>query len=114
MYLIVLLFASAVKSEAKKVQDLFFDIMKIAFADTDFREVRSALTFSGSVASSFPRGLLPIGQTKRNKQIVDTEPKPSLPQRPLSANVLKEVFFPLKDVKVIQFSSMQDAFLGVH
>ncbi|GJZ19419.1 brefeldin A-inhibited guanine nucleotide-exchange protein 5 [Tanacetum coccineum] len=64
--------------------------MKIAFADTDFREARSALTFFGLVAYSSPRGLLPIGQTKRNKQIVDTEPKPSLPQRPLSANVLKE------------------------
>ncbi|GKC31233.1 ATP-dependent helicase BRM [Tanacetum coccineum] len=87
---------------------------EIAFANRDFREARSALTFSGSVASSSPRGLLPIGQTKRNKQIVDLEPEPSPPQRPLSANVLKEVFFPLKDVKVIQFSSMQDAFLGVH
>ncbi|GJR50980.1 putative reverse transcriptase domain-containing protein [Tanacetum coccineum] len=89
-----------VRSEAKKVQDLFFDIMKIAFADTDFREVRSALTFSGSVASSSPRGLLPIGQTKRNKQIVDTEPKPSLPQRPLSANVLKEIKY--VSVRVIE------------
>ncbi|GJR12887.1 ATP-dependent DNA helicase PIF1-like protein [Tanacetum coccineum] len=45
-------------------------------------------TFSGSVASSSPRGLLlPIGQTKRNKQIVDPEPEPSLPQKPLSTNV---------------------------
>ena len=36
------------------------------------------------MASSSPRGLLPIGQTKRNKQIVDPEPESSHPQRPLS------------------------------
>nr|GEW43845.1 ATP-dependent helicase BRM [Tanacetum cinerariifolium] len=77
-------FSHEVRSEAKKVHDLFFDIMKIAFPDRDFREARSALTFSGSVASSSPRGLLPIGQTKRNKQIVEPEPETSLPQRPLS------------------------------
>ncbi|GJX83514.1 ATP-dependent helicase BRM [Tanacetum coccineum] len=39
-------FSHEVRSEAKKVHDLFFDIMKIAFPDTDFREARSALTFS--------------------------------------------------------------------
>ncbi|GKE01828.1 ATP-dependent helicase BRM, partial [Tanacetum coccineum] len=77
-------FSHEVRSEAKKVHDLFFDIMKIAFPDTDFREARSALTFSGSVASSSPRGLLPIGQTKRNKQIVGPESETSLLQRPLS------------------------------
>ncbi|GJS80896.1 retrotransposon protein, putative, ty1-copia subclass [Tanacetum coccineum] len=54
-------FSHEVRSEAKKVQDLFFGIMKIAFADTDFREAKSALTFSGLVAYSSLRGLLPIG-----------------------------------------------------
>ncbi|GJX74558.1 AIG1-like protein [Tanacetum coccineum] len=51
-------FSHEVTSEANKVHDLFFNVMKIAFLDTDFREARSALTFSGSVASSSPRGLL--------------------------------------------------------
>ncbi|KAI3743909.1 hypothetical protein L1987_56978 [Smallanthus sonchifolius] len=77
-------FSHEVRSEARKVHDLFFDIMKIAFPDTDFREARSALTFSGSMASSSPRGLPPIGQTKRPQQMNDPEPEPSLPQRPLS------------------------------
>ncbi|XP_022016554.1 ATP-dependent helicase BRM isoform X2 [Helianthus annuus] len=77
-------FSHEVRSEARKVHDLFFDIMKIAFPDTDFREARSALTFSGPMASSSPRGVPPIGQTKRPKPMNDPEPEPSLPRRPLS------------------------------
>lgn len=70
-----------VRSEARKVHDLFFDIMKIAFPDTDFREARSALSFSGSMASSSsPRGLLP---PKRPKPMMEVEPEPSLPPRPV-------------------------------
>ncbi|KAI3731894.1 hypothetical protein L1987_63086 [Smallanthus sonchifolius] len=77
-------YSHEVRSEARKVHDLFFDIMKIAFPDTDFREARSALTFSGSVAASSPRGLPPAGQTKRPKQLIDhPEPEPSLSPRPL-------------------------------
>lgn len=34
-----------VRSEAGKLQNLFFDIMKIAFPDTDFREARNSLSF---------------------------------------------------------------------
>ncbi|KAK9065487.1 hypothetical protein SSX86_014888 [Deinandra increscens subsp. villosa] len=76
-------FSHEVRSEARKVHDLFFDIMKIAFPDTDFREARSALTFSGSMTSS-PRGLQLGGQTKRPKQMIDhPEPEPSLSPRPL-------------------------------
>lgn len=71
------------RSEARKVHDLFFDIMKIAFPDTDLREARSALTFSGPMTSSSPRGLPPIGQAKRPKQMIDhPEPEPSLSPRP--------------------------------
>ncbi|KAI3764429.1 hypothetical protein L2E82_14437 [Cichorium intybus] len=77
-------FSHEVRSEARKVHDLFFDIMKIAFPDTDFREARSALSFSGSMASSSPRGLPPIGQIKRPKPMMDVDPEPSLPPRPLS------------------------------
>ncbi|XP_076956925.1 ATP-dependent helicase BRM-like [Bidens hawaiensis] len=79
-------FSHEVRSEARKVHDLFFDIMKIAFPDTDFREARSALTFTGPLASSSPRGLPPVGQrqTKKPKPMVDRkEPEPSLSPRPL-------------------------------
>ncbi|KAF5756878.1 putative DNA helicase chromatin remodeling SNF2 family [Helianthus annuus] len=78
-------FSHEVRSEARKVHDLFFDIMKIAFPDTDFREARSALSFSGPLASSSPRGLPLVGQTKRPKPMIDhPEPEPSLSPRPLS------------------------------
>ncbi|KAL8268519.1 hypothetical protein R6Q59_002317 [Mikania micrantha] len=77
-------FSHEVRTEARKLHDLFFDIMKIAFPNTDFREARSSLTFSSALASSSPRGLPPIGQTKRPKQMNDPEPEPSLPPRPLS------------------------------
>ncbi|KAI3681785.1 hypothetical protein L6452_36589 [Arctium lappa] len=72
-------FSHEVRSEARKVHDLFFDILKIAFPDTDFREARSALTFSGSIAASAssPRGVPPFGQPKRQKQILEVEPQPS-------------------------------------
>ncbi|XP_020247246.1 ATP-dependent helicase BRM-like [Asparagus officinalis] len=47
-----------VKYEARKFHDLFFDIMKIAFPDTDFREARNALTFpshgGGAAAAPAP------------------------------------------------------------
>ncbi|KAJ9539405.1 hypothetical protein OSB04_032138 [Centaurea solstitialis] len=72
-------FSHEVRSEARKVHDLFFDILKIAFPDTDFREARSALTFSGSIpaSASSPRGAPPFGQPKRPKQILEVEPQPS-------------------------------------
>ncbi|XP_061341259.1 ATP-dependent helicase BRM-like isoform X3 [Gastrolobium bilobum] len=62
-------FSHEVRSEARKVHDLFFDILKKAFPDTDFQDVRRALSFSG--------------QSKRHKLInkVETDSHPS--QRPL-------------------------------
>nr|XP_043626662.1 ATP-dependent helicase BRM-like [Erigeron canadensis] len=77
-------FSHEVRSEARKVHDLFFDVMKMGFPDKDFREARSALTFSRSLAFSSPRGSLPVGQTKRAKQIIDPEPEPSTPSRLIS------------------------------
>ncbi|KAI7758419.1 hypothetical protein M8C21_013107 [Ambrosia artemisiifolia] len=77
-------FSHEVRSEARKVHDLFFDILKIAFPDTDFREARSALTFSSSAAASAsasgssPRVIPvpPFGQPKRQKQILEVDPQP--------------------------------------
>nr|XP_043621602.1 ATP-dependent helicase BRM [Erigeron canadensis]XP_043621603.1 ATP-dependent helicase BRM [Erigeron canadensis] len=61
-------FSHEVRSEARKVHDLFFDILKIAFPDTDYREARSALTFSGSIATSASalssRGVPPVSSPR--------------------------------------------------
>lgn len=72
-----------VRSEARKVHDLFFDILKIAFPDTDFSEARSGLSFSisgsGAAALSSPRQA--PGQSRRNRLINEVELDPSTPQR---------------------------------
>lgn len=59
--------------------------MKIAFPDTDFREARSALSFTGPISAttiSSPRQVV-VGQGKRHRLIneVETDPHPS--HRPL-------------------------------
>ncbi|XP_004510773.1 ATP-dependent helicase BRM isoform X2 [Cicer arietinum] len=78
-------FSLEVRTEARKVHDLFFDILKIAFPDTDFREARSALSFTGPISAttiSSPRQVV-VGQGKRHRLIneVETDPHPS--HRPL-------------------------------
>ncbi|KAL4562685.1 hypothetical protein LXL04_026715 [Taraxacum kok-saghyz] len=79
-------FSHEVRSEARKVHDLFFDILKIAFPDTDFREARSALTFTNSSTAfgSSPRPVPPFGQPKRQKPIIDVDPQPTAVPRSLS------------------------------
>ncbi|RRT60525.1 hypothetical protein B296_00040694 [Ensete ventricosum] len=57
-----------VKCEAEKLQDLFFEIMKIAFPDSDFREARNAVTFSsprGAVTTTSPK---PASSSKIKQQ----------------------------------------------
>lgn len=73
-----------VRFEAKKVHDLFFDILKIAFPDTDFREARNALSFS-SPGSSSAASLRerPASQTKRQKMINDMDTDSGPPQKSL-------------------------------
>ncbi|KAK7349507.1 hypothetical protein VNO77_06930 [Canavalia gladiata] len=74
-------FSHEVRTEARKVHDLFFDILKIAFPDTDFRDARSALSFTSQVAANTtvtsPRQVV-VGQSKRHRQVneVETEPYP--------------------------------------
>ncbi|XP_059634204.1 ATP-dependent helicase BRM [Cornus florida] len=79
-------FSHEVRSEARKVHELFFDILKIAFPDTDFREARNALSFSGAVATSTsaPSSRQAVaGQSKRHKLITKVELDPSPPQKPV-------------------------------
>ncbi|XP_058743971.1 ATP-dependent helicase BRM-like [Vicia villosa] len=79
-------FSLEVRTEARKVHDLFFDILKIAFPDTDFRDARSALSFAGPVSASTtvssPRQAA-VGQGKRHKLMNEVEPDPHPSQRPL-------------------------------
>ncbi|KAI0500418.1 hypothetical protein KFK09_018630 [Dendrobium nobile] len=44
-------YSHEVKCEAAMIHDLFFDIMKIAFPETDFREARNAHTFFSPAAT---------------------------------------------------------------
>lgn len=73
-----------VRSEARKVHDLFFDILKIAFPDTDFREARNALSFSSpSSAPSAATRQVAIGQSKRRRSINEVEPDNNTTHKPI-------------------------------
>ncbi|KAK4786967.1 hypothetical protein SAY86_010800 [Trapa natans] len=76
-------FSREVISEAKKVHDLFFDILKIVFTEMDFREARTSLSFTYPAAgsSSAPRHAV-IGQGKRQKPINEVQVDPIPPIKP--------------------------------
>lgn len=63
------------RSEARKVHNLFFDLLKMSFPDTDFREARNALSFSGPSPTLVSPRAAGISQGKK------LEPEPSSPQR---------------------------------
>lgn len=66
------------RSEARKVHDLFFDILKIVFPDIDFREARNSLS---SVYGS-SKQVVVGGQNKRNKAMNGAEQESGRPQKP--------------------------------
>ncbi|XP_039000178.1 ATP-dependent helicase BRM-like isoform X4 [Hibiscus syriacus] len=72
-------FSHEVRSEARKVHDLFFDLLKIAFPDTDFREARNALAFSGPVSTSARQ----VAVSKRQKSVNEVDSDSSLTQKTL-------------------------------
>ncbi|KAL1360464.1 hypothetical protein HN51_005856 [Arachis hypogaea] len=81
-----------VRTEARKVHDLFFDILKIAFPDTDFAEAKGSLSFSGQIDSNAitsPRqgNVCP---SKRQRTINDVEtdqcPEQKAPNRGSGSN----------------------------
>ncbi|XXG84990.1 hypothetical protein AAC387_Pa11g0175 [Persea americana] len=74
-------YSHEVRSEARKLQDVFFDIMKIAFPDTDFREAKHSVSFSGPGGTSQSPKLV-ASQAKRHKLINEVEQEP----RPLPAS----------------------------
>ncbi|KAL2490340.1 ATP-dependent helicase BRM [Abeliophyllum distichum] len=78
-------FSFEVRTEARKVHDLFFDILKIAFPDTDFREARNSISFSSPVAvpvSGSSSRQVPAGQSKRQKSVKDVDSEPGPRQKP--------------------------------
>lgn len=82
------------RTEAKKVHDLFFKILNIAFSDTDFQEAKNALSFSSPVATSTSASSLRqevAGPSKRPKLIKEVDPDPSPPQRPLSQGPVSNI-----------------------
>ncbi|XP_020261440.1 ATP-dependent helicase BRM isoform X2 [Asparagus officinalis] len=64
-----------VKHEARKFHDIFFDIMKIAFPDTDLRDSRNSFTFPTCGGS--PSVAATTNQSKRQRTIIDLEPSPA-------------------------------------
>ena len=73
---------SQVRSEARKVHDLFFDLLKIAFPDTDFQEARNALSFSSPVSTSTSGpSSRQVALGKRQKPIDEVESDSGLAQK---------------------------------
>jgi len=71
-----------VRSEARKVHDLFFDILKIAFPDTDFGEARSALSFTSQIPAGTAASPRQVGPSKRHRATNDVETDPIPSQKP--------------------------------
>jgi len=75
-----------VRTEARKVHNLFFDILKIAFPDSDFQDAKSALSFTGPISAptmvSSPRQVA-VGQGKRHRLVNEVEPDSHPSQRQL-------------------------------
>ncbi|KAE8657700.1 hypothetical protein F3Y22_tig00116984pilonHSYRG00281 [Hibiscus syriacus] len=76
-------FSLEVRSEAKKVHDLFFDLLKIAFPDTDFREARNSRSFYSPVSTSTSGPSRQVAVGKRQKQINEVESDLGLTQKSL-------------------------------
>ncbi|XWS77008.1 hypothetical protein CRYUN_Cryun01aG0226800 [Craigia yunnanensis] len=76
-------FSHEVRSEARKVHDLFFDLLKIAFPDTDFREARNALSFSSPVSTSTSGPSRKAAVGKRRKPINEVDSDSGLAQKSL-------------------------------
>ncbi|KAJ6679702.1 ATP-DEPENDENT HELICASE BRM [Salix purpurea] len=110
-------FSHEVRTEARKVHDLFFDILKIAFPDTDFREARNALSFSGpsSTPVSAPSAKqAALGLSKRHKSINDVGPDNGTTHKPMqrgstpSSEDTRSIRVPQKETRVGSGSSSRE------
>ncbi|KAG8391850.1 hypothetical protein BUALT_Bualt01G0229900 [Buddleja alternifolia] len=75
-------FSYEVRSEARKVHDLFFDILNVAFSDIDFREARNSMSFSGPVTTPATGGPSSRQMSKRPKPVKDVDPDNTPFQKP--------------------------------
>ncbi|XP_073307969.1 ATP-dependent helicase BRM-like isoform X1 [Primulina huaijiensis] len=102
-------FSYEVRSEAKKVHDLFFDILKIAFPDTDFREARNSMSFSGPISTpaSASRQML-ASQTKRQKLVKDVDSDNGHFQKPQT----RAAIHTLEDTKTRSYMTQKELRLG--
>ncbi|KAK8588007.1 hypothetical protein V6N13_086964 [Hibiscus sabdariffa] len=111
-------FSHKVRSEARKVHDLFFDLLKIAFPDTDFREARNALAFSGPVSTSVSGpSARQVAVSKRQKSINEVESDSSLTQKTLlrgsthaSEDTRVKVHMPQNESKLGKGSSIREQY----
>ncbi|CAA0842565.1 ATP-dependent helicase BRM [Striga hermonthica] len=76
-----------VRSEARKVHDLFFDILSIAFQEMDFREAKSSMSFAGPGVGTPATGgpssrQMPASQSKRQKPVKDLDTETTPLQKP--------------------------------
>ncbi|XP_013626080.1 PREDICTED: ATP-dependent helicase BRM [Brassica oleracea var. oleracea] len=105
-------FSHEVRSEARKVHNLFFDLLKMSFPDSDFGEARNALSFSGptpTLVSTLSPRAVGINQGKKQKPVNEEEPEPSSPQRPQQReNSRIRVQIPQKETKLGGTSSHND------
>ncbi|XP_011092655.1 ATP-dependent helicase BRM isoform X1 [Sesamum indicum] len=104
-------FSYEVRSEARKVHDLFFDILNVAFSDTDFREARNSMSFSASVATpaTGPSSRqAPAGPSKRQKSVKDVDSDNSPFQKPQS----RAPFHTVESTKVRSYVPHKESKLG--
>ncbi|KAL0412042.1 UNVERIFIED_CONTAM: ATP-dependent helicase BRM [Sesamum latifolium] len=100
-----------VRSEARKVHDLFFDILKIAFPDTDFREARNSISFSSSVATpaSGPSSRQKLAGESKSQKLVKNMDAENCPfQKPHS----RAPFQTIEDTKVKSYVSQKESSLS--
>ncbi|KAL0373680.1 UNVERIFIED_CONTAM: ATP-dependent helicase BRM [Sesamum radiatum] len=100
-----------VRSEARKVHDLFFDILKIAFPETDFREARNSISFSSSVATpaSGPSSRQKLaGQSKSQKLVKNMDAE----NCPFQKQHSRAPFQTIKDTKVKSYVSQMESRLS--
>lgn len=68
--------SNEVRLEVRKLHDVFFDIMKIAFPDMDFRDARNALSLPGPGAAVPSPKMAAANHAKRHKLIDQVDPEP--------------------------------------
>lgn len=83
------------RSEARKVHDLFFDLLGVAFSDTDFRDARNALSFTAPIpapaAGPSSRQNQPAGQSRRQKSVKDVDSDSGPYQKPQTRGPIHNV-----------------------